>query len=129
MKSDENNLDDEFRQFAFNLKVVKQDEKNTMSTELIINEIAYKLSRKHMNEQFLFIFDNCHSIKNTKEYLNLIMKDKNLKNIKFLITTTIGSPIDEFDSDTRGKIRNFTETVMIEPFKQNETIKFIKSNL
>ena len=102
MKADENNLDDEFRQFAFDLKVITPEEKIKMPTKFIIDGISSKLKSNHMDKQFLFIFDNCDSIQNTKEYLNLIMQDSALKNITFLITTTAGSPIDEFDPDTRG---------------------------
>ena len=128
MKADEFNLDDKFRQFAFDLKVITENEKIKMQTKFIIDRISSKLKSDHMDKRFLFILDDCDSTENTKDYLNLIMKDSTLKNIKFFITTIVGSPIDEFDSDTRGKIRNLTETVLIESFKENETIEFIKTN-
>lgn len=57
------------------------------------------------------------------------MQDRDLKNIKFLITTRTGSPFDEFDSDTQGQIRNCTHTIEIEPFEENESIQFIRSHL
>lgn len=127
MKSD--NLDEEFRQFALDLKAINQDEKLKKPTNFIIKQIAFKLRLKHMKEKFLFILDNCDSIENAKEYLDLIMQDKDLTNVKFLITTRTGSPLDKFDSDTQGMIRNCTQTFEIEPFEKSESIEFIQSNL
>ena len=129
MSSDATNLDEEFRRFAFDLKAINEEEKIKKPIDYIINQIAFKLGLNHKNEQFLFIFDNCDSIRNTQEYLELIMQDSALKNIKFLITTTIGSPFHEFDSVTQGKIKNCTQTIEIEPFDEKESINFVKSNL
>ena len=79
-----------------------------------------------MNEQFLFILDNCDSIKDTTDYLNLIIQDSALINVKFLITTRIGSPLNELDSNTMGYIRNCSLNIEIEAFNENESIEFIK---
>ncbi len=72
MRSDENNLDGEFREFAFNLKLITEDQKQKEPTEYIMKKIELKLKSfqiksNHLNEQFLFIFDNCDSIEKTKK--------------------------------------------------------------
>ena len=74
MRSDENNLDAEFRLYALDLKVVSEEEYAKKPTEYIIDQIAMKLRSKHMNEKFLFILDNCDSIKNASRCIDLIVK-------------------------------------------------------
>jgi len=129
MGSDKNNLDEEFRKFAFDLNVVTEDEKLKKPIEFIIKKIELEIKSNHLSEQFLFIFDNCDSIENTNQYLDLIIQDSTFKNLKFLITTTISSPFDKLKDYTRGCIRNYTQTFIIEPFNANESIEFIKTNL
>ena len=136
MKSDENYLEEEFRQFAFNLKIVTEEgkviteeEKAKKPIEYIIKQIAFKLKSCHLNEQILFIFDNCDLIKDTEEYLNLINQDSPLINVKFLITTRIGSPSDEFDYKTERYIKECLLKIEIAPFKENETVDFLRNFL
>jgi len=81
MRAEENNLEEEFRQFSFDLKVITEESKEKKykkPIEYIINKMAFKFRLDHMNEQFLLIFDNCDSIKDIKEYLNLIIQDSAL---------------------------------------------------
>jgi len=128
MRSDENYLDEEFRQFAFDLKLINQDEKLKKPTEYIMKKIELKLKSNHLSEQFLFILDNCDSIEKTKEYFDFIIQDSALKNVKFLITTTIGSPFKELES-IMVYIRNFSQNIIIQPFDKEESVNFFKSSL
>ena len=75
MRSDDNNLEYEFRQFAFNLKAITEDDKVKMTIEDVINQIGFRLRLNHMSENFLFILDNCDSIVNTKKFLDIILND------------------------------------------------------
>ncbi len=128
MASDENKLDEKFRQFAIDLKVLTEEEKVKEPIEHIIEKIELKLRSNHMSEQILFILDNCDSIKNTTKYFDLILNDSAMKNIKFLITTTIGSPLDELDT-IMDYIRNLVQHIIIEPFKKEESVSFMKLHL
>ncbi len=130
MRSDENNLDQEFRQFAFDLKLITEDEKLKKPTSYIMKKIEFKLKPNQNNlcEQFLFILDNCDSIEKAKEYFDFIIQDSALKNVKFLITTTIGSPFDELES-IMDYIRDFSLNIKIQPFNREESVNFVKSSL
>ena len=128
MRSDDNNFDEEFRQFAFDLKLITEDEKLKKPTGYIMKKIELKLKSNHLNEQFLFILDNCDSIEKTKEYFDFIIQDSAFKNVKFLITTTIGSPFNELES-IMGYIREFSQNVIIQPFDREESVNFVKWNL
>ena len=129
MRSDEDNLDEEFRQFALDLEVITEDEKLKMSTEKIVDKIARKIKpRIDLREEFLFIFDNCSSIEKTKEYFNLIIQDSSLTNVKFLITTTVGSPFEDLQS-IMGYIEKRSKNIEVKPLNKEESIDFIKFNL
>ena len=129
MRSDENNLDEEFRQFALYLKVITEDEKLKKPTEFIMKRIELELKRNHLDKEFLFIFDNCDSIKETAQYFDFIIQDISLKNIKFLMTTRTGDPFQEFGSNTMAYIGKFSQNIIIEPFDKEESINYLKYNL
>ena len=124
MKSDEDNLDEQFRKFAFDLKLIN-DEKLRESTEYVMNKIGLKLKSDHLSEQFLFILHNCDSIEKTNKYFDFIIQDSALTNIKFLITTEISSPLDQLDS----RIKKNSLNIIIYPFKKEESSSFIRCNL
>ncbi len=130
MRSDENNLDEEFRQFAFDLEVITEDEKLKNSTEFIVRKVGLKFRLRLIDSssEFLFIFDNCESIEKTKEYFDLIIQDSTLTNVKFLLTTTVGYPFQELNS-IMNYISNLSHHIIIEPFKKDESVDFIKCNL
>ena len=126
MRSDEkNNLDAEIREFALDLKVITSDEKLKKPTNYVVEKIASKILRNHLNEEFLFILDNCDTIENSKEFLNLIADNTALTNVKFIITTRNGSPLENINES----LEAITKHVVIEPFDKSESIEFIKLNL
>jgi len=109
--------------------VISEEEKLKKPTEYIIRKIGFKFrSTSIKNSSFLFILDNCDSIEKTKEYFDLIIQDSTLTSVKFLITTTEGSPFTELKS-IMDYISVCSKHIIIEPFNKEESIDFIKSNL
>ena len=131
MRSDEDNLNEKFRQFAFDLEVITEDEKLQKPIGYIITKVGLSFRSRlkdNSREEFLFIFDNCNEIEKTKEYFGLMIQDSALTNVNFLVTTIVGTSFEKLES-IMNYIRECSENIIIEPFKKEESVCFIKSKL
>lgn len=119
MKSDRNNIDLEFKNFASECKIAdlkSQDKKG------LIGKVKEKLCE--LNEKVLFIFDNCDNLKSVGLYLSII---SNLENVFFLITTSDENLSGDIDSLLQRGVAS--KRLLIEPFSKTESLQFLKNNL
>ena len=110
MKSDENNLDNEFRYFSSKLEIHADFQRDK---EILIREVNNKLHK--LEEKILFIFDNCDNHVNVASYLNNLSE-----NIVVLITTRDSTLAEQLNLDS--------EHIVLEPFDENESFDFIRNS-
>jgi len=110
MKSDENNLDNEFRYFSSKLEIHADFQRDK---EILIREVNNKLHK--LEEKILFIFDNCDNHKNVASYLN------NLPGNTFVLITTRDSTLAE-------QLNLDSEHIVLEPFEETESFDFIRNS-
>jgi tetratricopeptide (TPR) repeat protein len=114
MKSDENNLEKEFENFAKQFKLHKDNDESKSDLIRIIKNKLFNL-----NEKIIFIFDNCDSYENIECYLTMLSI---LKNKYVLITTRSDTFIENLRPEN-------SVHICLEPFNENESIEFVKKNL
>jgi tetratricopeptide (TPR) repeat protein len=112
MKSDENNLENEFRYFSSKLEIHTDFQRDK---EILIREVNNKLHK--LEEKILFIFDNCDNHENLASYLN------NLPENIFVLITTRDSTLAE-----QLNINSDSEHIVLEPFEENESFDFIRNS-
>ena len=108
MKSDGNNLDNEFRYFASKLEIHTDFQRDK---EILTREINNRLH--NLNEKILFIFDNCDNHRNVSSYLNNLPE-----NIFVLITTRYSTLAENINLDSKH--------IILEPFEEKESFNFIR---
>ena len=115
VKSDGKNSDYYFENFAKYELHINLNEKN--DKEFITRQI--KITLEKATENLLFIFDNCDDFQNIKDYLTMILS---LEKSKIIITTTRDRiPIEDLN-------RENTKKIILDPFNENESMKFININ-
>lgn len=112
MKSDEKNIESEFKNFAFNLDILIDHQTNQ---ETLVKQISHKLNSLE-DEKILLIFDNCDNYQNIACYLYNFPE-----NVFILVTTRDGTLFES--------IQQIADHFIVEPFEENESLDFIKKNL
>jgi hypothetical protein len=111
-KSDENNLNNEFINFAEKyLNILLRDPEQKNDRNIIINKINTRI-RSAKNEKVVFVFDDCENYENIKDYLQ--MTDV-LNNLKIIITT---KDYNLIQNDSKHQVN-------LEPFEEDESIDFL----
>ncbi len=114
-KSDKDNLNSEFLNFAENDLQIKFNEKQKTDQKFVIRKIENTIhERQNEEKKVLFIFDNCDDFKSIDDYINMV---SDLSNCKVLITTRDGVLYEN---------ENVAEHFHLEPFEENESIEYIK---